>query len=60
MSGHSDDGEWNASNILKDLLQKHGQSEAILVVSRKFGGIKLGKQRFDIIKQVASEVLPRD
>ena len=60
MSGHSDDGEWNASNILKDLLQRHGQSEVILVVSRKFGGIKLGKQRFDIIKQVASEVLPRD
>ena len=60
LSGHSDDGEWGASNILKDLLQRHGQSNAILVVSRKFGGIKLGKQRFELIKQVAGEVLPNE
>ena len=57
IEGYSDDGEWTASKLLMDLLKTNGQNEAILVVTRKFGGNKLGKRRFDIIKQVATSAL---
>ena len=57
LEGYSDDGEWNASCILRDLLQQKGLTEAMLVVTCKYGGYKLGKKRFELIKQVASEVL---
>ena len=57
IEGYSDDGEWTASALLMDLLKTNGINEAILVVTRKFGGNKLGKQRFQIIEQVATQVI---
>ena len=57
--GHSDDGEWTASVMLMDLLKEKGFEEAILVVTRKYGGINLGKKRFDLIKQVAKEAMSK-
>ena len=57
VSGYSDDGEWTASLMLMDLLKEKGLDEAILVVTRKYGGLNLGKKRFDIIKQVAAEAM---
>ena len=43
-----------------DLLQDKGITEGILIVTHKHGGQNLGKQRFDIIRQVAHEALPVD
>ena len=60
VSGHDDDGEWSASQILMELLQDKGINDGILIVTRKHGGQNLGKQRFDIIRQVAHEALPMD
>ena len=57
VTGHCDDGEWGASSILCELLKQRNISNAILVVTRKYGGTNLGKQRFQIIKQVACNVL---
>lgn len=57
IEGYSDDGEWTASKLLMDILKMNEIHEAILVVTRKFGGKKLGKQRFEIIKQVATAVI---
>ena len=57
VQGYSDDGEWNTSCILRDLLQQKGLTEAMLVVTCKYGGYKLGKKRFELIKQVANEAL---
>ena len=57
VTGHCDDGEWGASSILCELLKQRTISNAILVVTRKYGGTNLGKQRFQIIKQVACNVL---
>ena len=55
LEGYSVDGEWNVSCILRDSLQQKGLTEAMLVVTCKYGGYKLGKKRFELIKQVANE-----
>ena len=56
ISGHSD-GEWGAGTILHDLLQVNNANDCILIVTRKFGGDNLGKQRFDLIRKSAIEAL---
>ena len=57
IEGNSDDGEWNASIILANLLRKRDCTGVFLCVSRKFGGTHLGPDRFRIIEKVASEAL---
>ena len=57
IEGYSDDGEWTASTLLMALLKKNGINEAILVVTRKFGDNKLDEQCFQIIEQVATQVI---
>ena len=58
VSGHEDDGEWSASEILLDLLQETDVTGGMLIMSCTYGGQNLGKQRFDIIKQIAKDALP--
>ena len=58
LSGHDDDGEWCASEILLELLQQKDITDGIVVVSRIYGGQNLGKQRFDIIRQTAQDIIP--
>ena len=48
---YSDD-EWKTGTILMELLKEKGLSEVILIVTRKYGGIKLGKKRFELIKKL--------
>ena len=57
ITGHSDDGEWGGSCILSDLLKEKSISNAILMVTRIYGGQNLGNKRFTYIKQVATDVL---
>ena len=44
ISGYSDDGEWQASVILKDLLEASIGSNGILIVTRRPDGPNVGKQ----------------
>ena len=42
-SGYNDDGEWKASQLLVNLLDQKNIAHGILVVTRKYGGVKLGR-----------------
>ena len=53
ISGHSDDGEWNASKILMKTLNDNG-SNKFVAVTRYFGGLNLGHRRFEIYKEAAA------
>ena len=55
--GFSDDGEWQGGSVIMDMLKKSNSVNIIVMVSRKFGGVYLGKERFDLIKKCASEAL---
>ena len=57
ITGHSDDGEWSASKILLNKLLENKQENTFLAVSRIHAGPNLGKQRFNIIANVASDAL---
>ena len=46
--GYNDDEEWKAGTILMELLK--GLSEVILIMTRKYVGINLGKKFFELIK----------
>ena len=56
-SGYYDDGEWKGSTVLSSILEDRKLSDVILIVTRKFGGVFLGKKRFQLIKKAAAEVL---
>ena len=56
-SGYYDDGEWKGSTVLSSILEDRKLSDVILIVTRKFGGVFLGKRRFQLIKQAAAEVV---
>ena len=49
-------GKWKASQLLVNLLDQKNIAHGILVVTRKYN-VKLGRERFDLIKQVAAEAL---
>ena len=57
ISGYFDDKEWRGSSVLCSVLEQKSVTDAILIVTRGFGGTHLGKQQFDLIKQVATEVV---
>ena len=56
-SGCDDDGEDRAGGRLLHLLEAMGVKNALVVVSRWYGGVKLGAERFRIINNVARELL---
>ena len=56
-SGYFDDKEWRGSSVLASLLEQKSATDVILIVTRKFGGTHLGKKRFELIKEVALEVI---
>ena len=56
-TGYFDDGEWTAGSILSSVLRSKEVSNAVLIVTRKFGGVHLGKKRFELLKHVANEVI---
>lgn len=57
--GHSDDGEWTAGGRLASLLQERQADNVFIAVSRKYGGKDLGRRRFVLLRQVASDALDR-
>eukprot|EP00474_Spongospora_subterranea_P001759 CRZ02217.1 hypothetical protein [Spongospora subterranea] len=60
VGGHEnrdDDGEGAAGDTLLYLLQRMGITNTVVVVSRWFGGVKLGPDRFRIIAKVAKDLL---
>ena len=56
---NDNDGETAAGSRLAHLLQTKGCENVIVVVSRWFGGVHLGPQRFKLINNVARYVLDR-
>ncbi|KAI0034089.1 impact family protein, partial [Vararia minispora EC-137] len=55
--GEDDDGEAAAGNRLAHLLGLLGVNNVLVVVSRYFGGVKLGPSRFKYINQAARDAL---
>lgn len=54
---YADDGEVNAGGRLLHLLQIMGVKNVVVVVSRWYGGILLGPDRFRLINNVAREAV---
>ena len=54
---NDDDGEDAAGGRLAHLLQMRNEDGILLVVSRWYGGIKLGPKRFAVITNIAREGL---
>ena len=58
-SGYCDDGEWASGSLLAGVLREKGLSNVLIMVTRKFGGVHLGKRRFELIRQVANETITK-
>ena len=54
---NDDDGEDGAGKCLAQLLELRGEDGVLVLVSRWYGGIKLGPKRFAHITNVARELL---
>lgn len=54
---NDDDGETGASSGVLFMMDKMAAVNAIVVVTRHYGGVKLGPQRFKIIKDVARDAI---
>ena len=54
---YDDDREWGAGRILLEQLRKGNHTNKLVCVSRWYGGVKMGKQRFELIKKQAQGVL---
>ena len=52
-----DDGEAGASQRLLDLIRAHGCDDVLICVTRWYGGVQLGPQRFREITNVARALL---
>ena len=59
-SGCDDDGEDRAGGRLLHLLEAMGVVNVFVCVSRWYGGVKLGSERFRVINNVARELLERE
>ena len=57
LQDYDDDGEAAAGSRLLHLLQVVKATNVIVVVSRWYGGVKLGPSRFSIINNVARELM---
>lgn len=57
ISGHSDDGEWTAGAQISGLLTAH--NDVFVAVTRKYGGVDVGRKRFALIKKAATGALNR-
>jgi putative IMPACT (imprinted ancient) family translation regulator len=57
VADNDEDGEDGAGSRLAQLLSSAGVADAIVVVSRWYGGIKLGPDRFKHIGNIAREAL---
>ncbi|MCF7820801.1 MAG: YigZ family protein [Candidatus Pacebacteria bacterium] len=51
IEGKNDDGEKGAGNIILNYLQNNNLNSLLVVVSRYYGGIKLGADRFKNIQK---------
>ena len=54
---YEDDGEYRAGRILLNLLKENELENAFVCVSRWYGGVHLGKARFNYIIDAAKEAL---
>ena len=55
--GQNDGGESGSGDRLARLLELSGCSNTIIVVSRWYGGVKLGSDRWRLISSVANQAL---
>ena len=54
---HEDDGEFGAAQQMLFLLQKNDVQNHIVIVTRWYGGIHLGADRFKIISNLAKDMI---
>ena len=54
---YDDDGEAHGGQRLLGALTKKGATNVAVVVSRVYGGVNIGKRRFELIVETASELL---
>lgn len=54
---HNDDGEYGASQPMLFILQRNEVMNCIVVVTRWYGGIQLGADRFKIINNLTKEAI---
>ena len=52
-----DDGEPTAGETILDLMIKNNIQNRVIFISRKYGGIRMGKNRFECYKEAALQVL---
>jgi putative IMPACT (imprinted ancient) family translation regulator len=55
VEGKNDDGENGAGNIILYYLKANNLNNVVIAVSRYYGGIKLGPDRFKDIKKALIE-----
>lgn len=58
-SGFSDDGEYQAGNILMNLINDYKFTNIFLAVTRLKKGRNIGNRRFEIIEEVATNLLDK-
>ena len=58
-TGHNDGGEKGSGERLSRLLEASQCEDVVVVVSRWYGGVKLGSDRLRLISSVAKEALSR-
>ena len=56
---YEDDGDHGLGRHVFEIIQKKGIDGVIVFLSRDFGGIHLGKDRFSIINRVVGQALGR-
>ena len=60
-SDFHDDGEAGSGRVLLQMLEERGLTDICVFVVRKYGGVKIGADRFKLYKEVVREVIdPND
>lgn len=59
ITGQNDGGESGSGDRLSRLLELSGSENVVVVVSRWYGGVKLGSDRWKRISEVAKDVLDK-
>ena len=54
--GYFADREWTGGSILSSLLHENELSN-VIIITRSFGRVHLGKKRFELIRQVVNEMI---
>ncbi len=57
--GFNDDDDFGMGRVVRDEMQKQGDMNMVIFITRQYGGIHLGNRRFEIIKDLVKKVLEK-